>query len=116
MRFDPAQARLLLAQPLLDLGAADPQHSSELIERRLVVEELADLVEAEAEIAQRQQPVQTRELRHRVRAVPVVGVDALGTQQADLVVVPQHPRRDLAEAGKVSDAQHDNTSEHPHTV
>ena len=113
MRFDPAQPVVFLGEPLFDLRLPQPQHSPELVERWLVVEEFADLVEAEAEIAEGQESVQATELRHAVRPVAGGGVDAVGAQQAELVVVPQHPRRDVTEASEVSDVQHDDTINSP---
>jgi hypothetical protein len=50
MRFHPPQPRLVVGETLLDLRPPDAQHPSELVEWRLVVEHVADLVEAQAEI------------------------------------------------------------------
>jgi hypothetical protein len=83
---------LFLADGLLDLGLAHAQHAPELLERRLVVEEVADLVQAEAEIPQRKQPVQASQLVRGVRAVARDGIHSFRLQQPDLVVVAQHPR------------------------
>jgi hypothetical protein len=61
LRFDPAQSRPFLTDGLFDLGLTHAQHAPELVERRLVVEDAADLIEGEAEIPQRQQPMQPTE-------------------------------------------------------
>jgi hypothetical protein len=109
MRFDPPQPCLVVSKSLLDLSAADAQHPSQLLERRLVIEHNANLLETQAEIPQGQQTVQSSELGNPVRAVPGVRVDVHGAQQPNLVVVPQHAGRDVTEASEVSDVQHDTT-------
>jgi hypothetical protein len=109
MRFDPPEPGLVVGETRFDLGAANPQHAAQLVEGRAVVEHAADLVEAQAEITQRQQPMQPRELGHPVRAVSRCRVHRNGSQQSELVVVPQHAGRNVAQAGEVSDAQHDAT-------
>ena len=112
--FDPAQPGVLVGQVLLDLGAAQPQHPPELLDRRrLSLEQVADLLEAEIQVPQGQQAVEANELGHAVGAVAGGGVDALGTQEAEPVVVPQHARRDLAEPGELSDARHDEDDDAP---
>ena len=106
---------VLLAEIVLDLRLTHAEHPAELFERHLVVQDHADLIEGETEVAQGQQPMQTAELRDPVRPVPGGRVHSLGLQQTDLVVVTKHPRRNPAEAGEVSDAQHDdiiNTPSH----
>jgi hypothetical protein len=111
VRLDAAQAGLLLADALLELGSAKTQHPGELLERRLTVEQSADLLKREAQVTQRQQPVKAGELVHAVRAVTRIRVDAFRPEQPQLVVVAEHPRRDLPEPGELSDVQHDDRSD-----
>jgi hypothetical protein len=54
MRLDPTQAALLIGDRPLELGSAQPQHAAQLLQRQLVVEQASDLLEREAEVAQRQ--------------------------------------------------------------
>src|SRR5207302_7234859 len=105
--FDSTQTLLLLADGLLDLGLADAKHPSELIDRRVLLENSADLFQREAEVAQGQDAMQSAQLAGGVEAVAVGRVDLLGLEQADLIVVAQHPRRHLAESSELSDVQHD---------
>jgi 8-oxo-dGTP pyrophosphatase MutT (NUDIX family) len=113
MRFDSQEARPVVGETLLDLRAANAQHAAELLERWIFLEQATDLIEAQAEIPQREQSVQTGELGDTVRAVARCRVDLCGTQQPELVVVPQRAGRHVAEAGEISDAQHDNTIDTP---
>jgi hypothetical protein len=43
---------------------------------------------------------------HAIKPVAVRRVDAIRSEQADLVVVAKHPRRNVAEARELSDVQH----------
>jgi hypothetical protein len=52
----------------------------------------------------------------RVEAVAALWVDALGPEHADLVVVAEHPRRDLPQPCELADAQHDHLIDRLHTV
>lgn len=52
MCLHPAQAGLLRLDRGLDLGPAHPQHPPQLVNCQLLVEDRADLVEVEAEVAQ----------------------------------------------------------------
>jgi hypothetical protein len=91
VRFDPAQSRLFLADGLLDLGLTHAEHAPKLIQRRVVVQDLADLVERKTEVPQGQEPVQLGESVCPVRAISRDRVYSLRAQQSDLVVVAQHP-------------------------
>ena len=65
-----------------------------------------DLLQAEAEVAQRHDLVQAAQLLNAVQAVPAGRPDSLRHEQAKVVVVPQHARRHLAEPGELPDSQH----------
>src|SRR5207248_6664078 len=91
VRFDSAQALLLLADGLLDLGSADPQHAPELFDRRVLLENVANLLQGEAQFAQGHYPVEPAQLAGSVKPVSVGRVDLVRREQADLVVVAQHP-------------------------
>jgi hypothetical protein len=97
---------LLLVNRRLDLSPAYLQHSSQLVNRQLFVEDGADLVKLEAEVAQGHEAVESSELVGRVVAISGNGIDPARAEQSDLVVVVQHPRRHLAESGEVSNGQH----------
>jgi hypothetical protein len=58
----------------------------------LLGEALADLLEAEADIAQGHDAVQPPQLMDAVEAVSAVGVDPVGDEKTKLVVVAQHAR------------------------
>ena len=91
MRFDAAQAVLFIRDALRDLGLANAEHSSELIERRLLVEQSTDLVKAEAQVTQGHESVEPAKLANCVGPVAGHRVDPGGLQQSELVVMPQHP-------------------------
>jgi hypothetical protein len=113
VHFDSAQALQLLADVLLDLGSAQPQHPAQLLDRDSVVEHLADLLQAEADVTQGDDAVQPVQLMDAVAAVTVGRVDPIGPEQADLVVVAQHAWRHLSEPGELSDVQHDDVLDTP---
>lgn len=77
MRVDPTEPRCLVVEPLLDLGVAKPQHAAQLLDRRFDPEQVANLFEAEAEIAKGAKLVQTGELSRSVGPVTGAGVDTL---------------------------------------
>jgi hypothetical protein len=52
VRLDSTEAVLLLADGLLDLGSPQPQHSAKLLDRDVLREDLSDLLQAEADVAQ----------------------------------------------------------------
>ena len=93
----PAQAGLL---------PAHPQHPPQLVNGQVLVEDRADLLEVEAEVAQGHEAVEPGQLVCRVIAVAGRGIHPVGAEEADLVVVAKHPRGHLAEPGEVSDGQH----------
>ena len=107
LRLHSAQSGLLLGDALLDLVPSGTQHRHELLERWIVVEQLADPFEAEAQVAERDHPVQSLELGDSIEAVSALRVHAIRAQDAELVVVAERSRRHLAEPGEISDAQHD---------
>src|ERR1700694_3390389 len=113
MRLDPAQPGLLVSDRLLDLGLADAKHPSKLVQWRIVIEELMNLIQTEAEVPEGQQPVKPGQLSYRIGPVAGLSMHPLGAKQSDLVVVPKHSRRDLAEPCKISDVQHDVPSYTP---
>src|SRR5438552_3775686 len=106
MRLYPAQAGLLLLDCGLYLGPTHPQHPPQLVNSQLLVEDGANLIEVEAEVSQSHEAVESSELMRRVIAIASSGIHPDGVEEADLVVVAQHPRRHLAEPGEVSDGQH----------
>src|SRR5262245_17844569 len=106
MRLYPAQAGLLLLDRGLYLGLAHPQHPPQFVNGQVLVEDRADLVEIEAEVAQGHEAVESGQLVCRVIAVAGCGIHSVGAKEADLVVVAQHARGPLAEPGEVSDGHH----------
>jgi hypothetical protein len=60
---------------------------SELLERRLVVEDAADLIEGETEVPQRQQPMQAGELTKRRLVLVLRGPSPKATFQPRLVAM-----------------------------
>ena len=57
--------------------------------------------------------MQSAELPNAVEAVAAVGIDAIGRQQTELVVMAQHARGDLAKPSELSDVQHDQAIDTP---
>src|SRR5690606_30511589 len=89
-----------------DLGPARAQHPRDPVGVDAVVEEGGDVVEAEPELPQRDDPVQPFQLRRVVGAVAAGLVDAGGHEQAGRVPVPQHAVGDPADPREGSDGQH----------
>ncbi|KAF0791855.1 hypothetical protein P405_11065 [Streptomyces sp. FR-008] len=113
LALDRSESRLDLDQPgvggghrVLQLGPAQPQHAPQLPGVDLLVHDVADLLKGEAEFLERDDPVEAGELGRGVVAVAVGGIDAGRAQQAGRVVVTQHPDRDTAVPGEVSDGEH----------
>jgi hypothetical protein len=65
-------------------------HPGRIVERA-AAQQLADHGQAEAEVAQEDDPAQERQLLAAVVAVLVLAADAGRLDQADRVVVPQRP-------------------------
>ena len=107
MGFDTAQAGLLRFHVLLDLGPAQPQHPAHLLDGHVVVEQRADLLQREPEVAQGQQAVEATQRADLVEPVTGLRVDARGPEQAGLVVMPEHAGRDLPQSCEFTDGQHD---------
>jgi len=59
------------------------------------------VLEGEAEVFERHDPVQLVQLVRGVGPIATAGIDAVGNKQPDRVIVPQHPHRDLSQPGKV---------------
>ncbi|HEV3452243.1 MAG TPA: hypothetical protein VG869_13740 [Acidimicrobiia bacterium] len=58
MSLDTAKAGLLVSDILRDLGLAQPQHPAQLLDRQVLAEDLADLVQGEAEVPKGEQAVE----------------------------------------------------------
>ena len=65
-------------------------HPSQLIDRYLLIEEVADLLKGKAQITKGDEPVETGQLSDGVQPIPGGRLDPVGPEQADLVVVAQH--------------------------
>jgi hypothetical protein len=105
-RLDAGQPGRTAGELVLELRLPQPQHAAQLLRGQLRVEDLADLLQAEAEILERDDAVQPGELVGRVEPVPGRLVDDRRPEQPEGVVVPQHPRRHLTERREVSDGEH----------
>lgn len=116
MCFDSAEAFLLLCDGLLDLSAAQPQHSAQLLDRDVLGEDLPDLLQAEADVAQGDDAMQPPQLLDAVGAVSAARVDPIGREQTKLVVVAQHARGHLAEPSELSMFNMTRPLIRPHTV
>src|SRR5436189_166284 len=78
----------------------------QFLDADLLVEHRADLLQREAEVLQRHSPVEPAQLADLVRPVAGHGVDVRGPEQADRVVVAQHPYRHTAVSGEISNVHH----------
>ncbi len=88
------------------LRALHRQHGAQFGRRQLVLQQRADLLERKAEVLQREDAVQPRQLADAVVAIAGLRVGVGRLQQAELVVEPQLPSRDLRDLGKLTDAKH----------
>ncbi len=95
------------------LGPAQTQHPTELVDRRALGEDLSDLLQTEAHIAERHDLVQPAQLVHVVEPVAIGAVDPLGLEEPELVVVAEHAGGHLSQASELSDVQHDKTINRP---
>ena len=102
-RFDPVPAVEDLG---LELGLPQPQHGPQLVAGELLVDDGPHLLQPQAEVLQRDDPVQPAQLAGPVIPVAGVRIDVFRAQQPDRVVVPQHAHRHPAEPGEVSDTDH----------
>ena len=109
---DAPELPALLVDRRRDLRLTQPQHPAELLDRELAVDrqELPDLLQADTELAQHEDPAQHRELAHFVRAVAGRRIDVRGFEDADVAVVADRPRRYVSEVCELTDAQHDDPS------
>src|SRR5690606_32264538 len=87
-RLDPGQPRRVFGYLGGQLRAAEPQHAVQLLRPYLLLEDLPHLFEAEAEILERDQPVEPGQLSYVVVAIAGDRVDPSGAEQAECVVVP----------------------------
>ena len=69
---------------------AHAQHPSQLIDRYLLIEQVADLLKGKAQITKGDEPVEAGQLSDGVQPIPGGRLDPVGPEQADLVVVAQH--------------------------
>jgi hypothetical protein len=106
-RLDLGQPRRVGGQLGLQFGLAQPQHAAQLLGADLLVQHRPDLVQAEAEILQRDDAVEPGQLAGRVEAVAAGRVDPRRAEQPGRVVVPQHPHRDPAVPGEFPNGEHD---------
>jgi hypothetical protein len=77
-----------------------PDHAVTVLEQR------RDLLEGKAQLLQRQDAVQARQLADAVVALAALGIRACRAQQAELVVVPEQPARNLRDLGELTDPEH----------
>ena len=82
------------------------EHAADLVEDDVFGQRLADLLQGEAQVLQRQDAVQARELGGGVVAVAGRRIDRLGFEQPDVRVVAQLADRGLRDAGEVADLEH----------
>ena len=79
--FDSTEAVLLLSDGLLDLGSPQPQHSAKLLDRDVLGEDLPNLLQAEADVAQRHDAVESPQLVNAVEAVSAAGSTRSGVRR-----------------------------------
>lgn len=91
---------------LLDVGAAQEQHRAQLRGRDILVDDGADLIEAQSELLQYEDAIQPRKLRGAVEPIAACTIDDRGFEQAQLVVIAQEPARNPGDAGEVADPEH----------
>jgi len=76
--LDPVEPGMFLAEREFQLCPPQAQHAAQFLRCHRLVQQAADLLEAEPEILERQYPVQARQLLRRIVAVPGIAVDPLG--------------------------------------
>jgi hypothetical protein len=92
--------------PVVQLGALEPQHAVKLVERHALLEQRADLGERQPQILQHQDVVEQKQLLGGVEAVAGLPVDPRWAEQADAGVVPQRLHRDAGETSERADGKH----------
>lgn len=108
--FDAVQTCLVFEDFLFDLGTGEGEHPPEPVgvEIFAVFEQVADLFEGEAHLFEGDDAMELGELVNRVIAVARPLVYLPGFEQAELIVVAQHPGRNLAEFGEFTDLEHES--------
>src|SRR5579883_3200245 len=104
--FDAHHARLPIRDLLLQLRALESQHAAQLFRRNPFIEYLADLLEREAQVLEREDAVEPGKLVHRVIAIPGLAVNADRLEESHLVVIAQRLDRDPAQLREISNAYH----------
>ena len=105
-RLDGGKLRLLGIDAPGHGGAALVEQAAHALGRGVVLQDLADALQRQAERAQHHQPVQVVELVRRVGAIAGRGIDMGRPQKADRLVVAQRLDRDAAAAGEFTDPEH----------
>src|ERR1700730_18337157 len=98
------------------LGPPELEHAAQFLGAHLLIEDLLDLPEAEAQILEGDDAIESGELACLVEPVTGERIDHGRHQHADGVVMTQHPDRDPAVPGELPDAEHRNTSKPSHRV
>ena len=83
------------------------EHPAKFRRAHLLRQDRLHLLQAEAEVLQRDDAVQLGELARLIETVAAGRIDAGGPEQPDRVVVPEHPDRDAAVPCELPDTEHD---------
>ena len=105
-RLDGGKLRLLGIDAARHGGAALVEQAAHALGRGIVLQDLADALQRQAERAQHHQPVQVVELVRPVGAIAGRGIDMGRPQKADRLVVAQRLDRHAAAAGEFTDPEH----------
>src|SRR5690606_5688778 len=91
---------------LLHLCATNAQQGRDALRVDTLREDRRDVVEAEAELTEGDDPVQALQLRRIVRAVAAELIHVCRNEQTRGIPVPQHPVGHLTDLREGSDGQH----------
>lgn len=107
VRVESAQLRCVEVELLGELRAPCGEHLVQGVAVDVAVHYPRHLIEPEPEVLERQDAAKHSELPTLVGAISAVGIHSGRGEQADLVVVPEHPDGHPAYRRELSDAEHD---------
>lgn len=105
-RLDARQPPLFRLQLLCKLRPLELEHAADFVDWQVVIQQRRDLLQREAQVAEREDAVEARQLIGRVVAVAGLRVDARRPEQAQPIVVPEHLDRNAAELREIANLEH----------
>lgn len=103
----PFQPLLVVSNSLLNFAFLISKKIVQMIETDICLKKLLNLLQGEAQIFERDNPVNVRKLLNRVIAVAGCRIYVLRPEKSYAVVIPQGAYGNLCKFGKVTDPEHE---------